>query len=272
MKRPRNAVNTFNEMDIADALRGWAFEPGQVNVRLIRGNDGKPKLQLRLDLGLLQMELEGRPDGRRPHRAVSELDFQQRKLGKHKAQYGSDSGFKLAARDCQALREESAMFYHRYLSMFVLEQFDAVVRDTQHNLDVLDLCSRYGRNDYDRMCLEQYRPYIIMMNTRAKACDALRQGYVRTAIAYLRGGIKQIAHLMPKEHRRKMLRGSHEAQILLDMLNQIRSQLPPDPRVMLKKRLTEALTAERYEEAAKVAGRVAKDDGQDGGAEVAGFA
>ena len=39
----------FNEMDITQALRGWAFEPGQVNVRLIRGNDGKPKLQLRLD-------------------------------------------------------------------------------------------------------------------------------------------------------------------------------------------------------------------------------
>src|SRR5689334_1140246 len=29
----------FNEMDITQSLRGWAFEPGQVNVRLIRGND-----------------------------------------------------------------------------------------------------------------------------------------------------------------------------------------------------------------------------------------
>ena len=47
------------------------------------------------------------------------------------------------------------MFYHRYLSMFVLEQYDAVIRDTQHNLDVLDLCARYGKTDYDRMCLEQ---------------------------------------------------------------------------------------------------------------------
>lgn len=253
MKRIRKGTaDFFNEMDIAQALRGWAFEPGQVNVRLIRGNDGKPKLQLRLDLGLLQMELEGRPDGRRPHRALTELAFQTRKLVNHKKKYGSDAGFNLASRDCQALREESAMFYHRYLSMFVLEQYDAVIRDTQHNLDVLDLCARYGKTEYDRMCLEQYRPYILMMNTRAKACDALRQGYVQTAIAYLRGGIKRIAHLMPKEDRKKSLRQSHEARVLLEMLKQIRTQLPPDPRVLLNQKLKDAIAAERYEEAAQL--------------------
>lgn len=253
MKRQRKGRQTFfNEMDIAEALRGWAFEPGQVNVRLIRGNDGKPKLQLRLDLGLLQMELEGRPDGKRPHRAPTELEFHRRKLGNHRKKYGSDAGFALASRDCQALREESAMFYHRYLSMFVLEQYEAVIRDTQHNLDVLDLCARYGKTDYDRACLEQYRPYIMMMNTRAKACEALRQGYVQTAIAYLRGGIKRIAHLLPKEERKKMLRQSHEARVLLEMLKQIRAQLPPDPRVLLGQKLKEAVKAERYEEAAEL--------------------
>ena len=36
------------------------------------------------------------------------------------------------------------MFYHRYLSLFVLEQFEAVIRDTQHNLNVLDICKRFG--------------------------------------------------------------------------------------------------------------------------------
>src|SRR6187401_1631500 len=100
----------FNEMDITKALHGWAFEPGQVNVRLIRGNDGKPKLQLRLDLGLLQMELDGRPDGKRPHRSPTELAFQQKRLGAHQKRTGSDAGFSLTPHDCQALREESAMF------------------------------------------------------------------------------------------------------------------------------------------------------------------
>jgi hypothetical protein len=257
MKRRKVSHEAFNEMDITLALHGWAFQPGQVNVRLIRGNDGKPKLQLRLDLGLLQMELEGRPDGKRPHRSPTELDFQRKKLLTHRKRTGTEEGFSLTPRDCQALREESAMFYHRYLSLFVLEQYDAVIRDTQHNLDVLDLCSRYGKSDYDRMCLEQYRPYILMMNTRAKACDALRQGYVRTAIAYLRGGIKRIAHLAPPDQRRKFLRHNNEASLLLDMLKQIRSQLPPDPRKVLQKRLDAAIEAERFEEAASLRDQLA---------------
>ncbi len=253
MKKPRRDDPAIpNDMDISGALRGWTFQPGQVNVRLVQGSDGKPKLQLRLDLGLLQMELDGRPDGKRPHRASSELEFQRRKLGQHCTKFGSENGFSLTPRDCQALREESAMFYHRYLSLFVLEQYDAVIRDTQHNLDVLDMCNRHGRSDYDRMCLEQYRPYIIMMNTRAKACEALRQGFVQTAIAFLRGGIKRIAGLVDRKRRREFLHQSHEAKILLDMIKQIRAQLPPDPRRILQRRLKDAVTAERYEEAAEL--------------------
>lgn len=252
MRKPRKVNFDISQMDISAALQGWNFEPGQVNVRLIRGNDGRPKLQLRLDLGLLQMELNGRPDGRRPHRALTELDFQTTKLRRHKEKSGDDKGFQLSSRDCQALREESAMFYHRYLSLFVLEQYEAVVRDTQHNLDVLDICHQYGKSDYDRMCLEQYRPYILMMQTRAMACQALRSGYVQTAIAYLRGGVKRILRLAPREHRKRMRHESSEIRILGEMLRQIREQLPPDPREQLRKRLKEAVTMEHYEEAAKL--------------------
>src|SRR4028118_1173450 len=53
--------------DITPVLRGWDYEPGTSNVREGSGADGQPRLQMRLDLGLLQMELTGRPDGVRPH-------------------------------------------------------------------------------------------------------------------------------------------------------------------------------------------------------------
>lgn len=250
MNRPRRDTDLFNTMDITTALQGWTFQPGQVNVRLIRGNDGRPKIQLRLDLGLLQMEIDGRPDGKKPHRAATELAFHQRRLASYAKRKGTTDGFVLSGRDCQALREESAMFYHRYLSLFVLEQYEAVVRDTQHNLDVLEICNKFGQTEYDRMCLEQYRPYILMMNIRAKACEVLRQGYVQTSIAYLRGGIRLLARMFPVEHRRKMLRKSNEAHLLLDMIKQIRAQLPADPRAEIRQKLKAALKAERYEEAA----------------------
>jgi hypothetical protein len=232
-------------------MAGWNFEPGQVNVRIIRGRDGKPKIQLRLDLGLLQMEVSGRPDGKRPHKFASELDYQLNRLKKSRDNSGADgmaTPFQLTQRDCRLLREESAIFYHRYLSLFVLGQYDGVVRDTRHNLGVLDLCRKYGPTDHDRMILEQYRPYIIMMEGRARACAALRSGYVSTAIAYLRGTLKHVIHIYGNPAASQ----SPEAVILADMIHDIRRQMPPDPREELNRLLKKAVAGEKYEEAAEL--------------------
>ena len=52
--------------DLTNMLRDWPYESGQLAVRMLDGDDGRPKIQMRLDLGILQMEVEGRPDGLRP--------------------------------------------------------------------------------------------------------------------------------------------------------------------------------------------------------------
>ena len=155
--------------DVRAVLDEWEFEPGTINVRKIQGDDGEPKIQMRPDLGLLQMELNGRPDGRRPFGCDSLLDYYETQLSDFKVKNGSDLGFILNDKDCQSLREEAVMYYHRYLSLFVLEEFGGVIRDTSRNLRVLDMCSQFAENEQDRLILEQYRPYITMMNTRAKA-------------------------------------------------------------------------------------------------------
>ena len=54
-------------LDLNDLLRDWPHEPGVIKVRKILGSDGKEKIQLRIDLGLIQMETIGRPDGQEPH-------------------------------------------------------------------------------------------------------------------------------------------------------------------------------------------------------------
>ena len=48
-------------LDLNDLLRDWPHEPGMIKVRKILGTDGKEKLQLRIDLGLIQMETRGEP-------------------------------------------------------------------------------------------------------------------------------------------------------------------------------------------------------------------
>jgi hypothetical protein len=155
--------------DITPLLKGWDYEPGTINVRKINGLDGAPKLQMRLDLGLLQMELTGRPDGGKPHGCESLLDYYEVQLGEHKRRNGTELGFSLTTEQCAALREEAGLYYHRYLGLYVLEDFPGVVRDTARNLRVLDFCGKFAVDEQDRLVLEQYRPYITMMNTRAEA-------------------------------------------------------------------------------------------------------
>ena len=77
-------------LDITRILSGWPFEPGQITARRVRGEDGRDLIQLRLDLGLLQMEATGRPDGQRPHGYESLLEYHQDRLERHREE--SDAG------------------------------------------------------------------------------------------------------------------------------------------------------------------------------------
>ena len=49
--------------DIDQILRTWEFEPGEVAARLVRAGDGREVLQMRVEMGILQLETENRPDG-----------------------------------------------------------------------------------------------------------------------------------------------------------------------------------------------------------------
>src|SRR5215208_5011058 len=79
-KDPDEVVERSQSRDIVPMLKGWDYEPGTINVRKINGLDGRPKLQMRLDLGLLQMDLSGRPDGAKPHGYDSLLEYFESQL------------------------------------------------------------------------------------------------------------------------------------------------------------------------------------------------
>ena len=66
--------------DLTEILKEWPYEPGELHVRLIEGLDGEPKLQVRLDLGILQMNAEGRPDGEQPFGYDSLLEYHEARL------------------------------------------------------------------------------------------------------------------------------------------------------------------------------------------------
>ena len=50
--------------DIDQILKDWPYQPGVISARLVRAGDGREVLQMRIEMGLLQLETTGRPDGR----------------------------------------------------------------------------------------------------------------------------------------------------------------------------------------------------------------
>ncbi len=240
------------KMDITPILDGWEYEGGTINVRKIAGRDGREKLQMRLDLGLLQMELTGRPDGRRPHKCDSLLDYHERRLVDYRRENDSSAGFILSPDHCQQLREEAVMYYHRYLSLFVLGDFQGVVNDTARNLRVLDLCEKFGTDDHDRFVLEQYRPYIIMMNTRALASIEFHKEQYQKAIGTVNEGIGQIREFFTKFGQDQAFAKASEVKILKRFARDIRKKLPVDPVERLQNKLQRAIRREDYEEAARL--------------------
>jgi len=240
------------DMDIAPALAHWPYESGSISVRRINGIDGREKLQLRLDLGLLQMELTGRPDGRRPHGVGSLLEYYERRLIRQNRERSSAPPFSLDADACRALRNEAAMYDQRYLALFVLGDFLGVLNDTARNLRVIDLCAQYAADDHDRLVLEQYRPYIIMMNTRAAASIQFYSKQYHIALEMITAGIEKIRAFFIKFGQDDAIARSSEIALLKRFTRDIRRKLPVDPMDRLRQKLELAIQRENYEEAAKL--------------------
>jgi hypothetical protein len=197
---------SLSSSDLSKFLAEWPYEPGQISVRLIQGDDGEPRVQLRVDLGVLQMVLDGRPDGQRPLGRESLLEHHESRLDEHEAREGSPEGFTLTPEECRDLREEAVQYYHRYVCLTVLEDFDRVVRDTTRNLRVLDLCARHAEGADDKRVLEQFRPYITMMRTRALASQAVRDNEPKAAVFAIDQGLDAL-----KAHFSRLHSDSHES-------------------------------------------------------------
>jgi hypothetical protein len=184
--------------DIGPILAGWEHDPEEMQVRIIPGIDGQEKLQMRIDLGLLQMEISGRPDGKTPQGGESLLDVLEGQARKMAAE-GED--FSLTPPQCAALMREGVQYYHRYIALFHLERYDLVARDTARNLRLFAFVVRHASRPRDRIQFDQYRPYVTMMHARALGLEALERGAHREALEFIDEGIAGIrSFLRDYEH------------------------------------------------------------------------
>lgn len=237
-------------MDIRNILDEWEYDPYNFTVRLIKGEDGIQKIQIRLDLGILQLEMKGRPDGTTPYDKESLLDYYLQKLENSKKDDLSSKEFSLSREDCDQLRVEAIQYYHRYISLLELEDYPGVVADTDHNIGILDILRKFAKDKSDLMSYEQYRPYIIMINTISKGRMAMSDDKYDLALKKVDMGIKLINKARDELNLGETHYGSRELQFLEEWKNDISTELTPSELEELKKKLRKAIKREEYESAA----------------------
>jgi len=245
--------------DISPLLEAWDYRPGEICVRKFTAPDGIERIQLRVDLGLLQMNLHGRPDGRRPFGHGSLLEHYETKLDQHRAEHhGLTDGFMLNSEDCSKLLQEAIQYHHRYICLFQLQDYEGVIRDTRRNWRAFDFVDDYAASEEMSWTLQQFRPQLLMMEARARGSRALNDGNLHLAVEIAHQCIEAIQNFYTEFSRPDLAEQSGELQSLETWVKQLEerekeqeAQRPLSPREKLKVALDEAVSREDYETAAR---------------------
>ena len=235
--------------DITPVLAGWEYDPDELQVRIVASDDGREKLQMRIDLGLIQMELSGRPDGTRPGGHESLLDECEARV-RAASKRGED--FVLDAAACAGLMREGVQYYHRYIAAFHLQRYDLVIRDTARNLRLFAFVVGHAARQRDRLQFDQYRPYVAMMNARARAHEELARDDHRAALTAIDEGIEGIRQFLRDYEQAEQEAECMELGFLLRWRREVENERPVGPVERLEQQLELAVALEEYEEAARL--------------------
>ncbi|RUL88127.1 hypothetical protein TsocGM_09095 [Tautonia sociabilis] len=257
--------------DIDEALRGWPYDPeiDEVEAREVRARDGRTVVQVRIDLGILQMELDGRPDGACPRGFTTYLDYlrHRSRIRRRRRNAPVDSGpsaWTMSAEQCSEADRELVQFYHRRVAMLALQHYDRALRDADHSLSLMDFIADFGPTpDYvDRH--ERLRGGILFDRTQAAAAMALERSRPEEAIDAIREGIDRLERhcreQSPAEDlgRTEFLAGSEELEssdlAFVERLRRLEAEVRHHFEVpkTLKEQLDEAVEHEDYETAARL--------------------
>jgi len=243
--------------DISRILEGWEYQVGEVAVRVIRGDGGREKIQLRIDMGLLQMEIDGQPDGTRPEGFPSWLDFYLERQQLHDAEHPDSEPFELSEEDCFRLWREGIQYYHRYLGLWHLKMYDRCARDTERNLRLFAFVRAHAQDERGKWQFDQWRPYVLMMHARAVATPMIASGRLDEALQNIDAGIEAIREFLDEHDRVEQAGQCPELVNLEQWREQVlleahkAGQAEPYSTVeVLRRRLRDAVAQERFEDAA----------------------
>ena len=240
--------------DLRKLLKSWPYDP-ENDARVVQGDDGRDILQVRSPMGIEQYELDGRPDGLRPHGMETSLEYQQRRLNQAKFA-GRESDFDLSPQECSELFHEGTLFYFRYVRLFQLKDWPRTIRDTERNLRAFDFLHRYARREEDQQFLEKWRPYILRVNASAAAMQDLEKGAYDAALKSARDGIQKVEALEEVDEETFKLERERSILALRELESQILKNRPLSALEQLEHQLRRAIDKQEFERAAQLRDRI----------------
>ena len=230
--------------DIDTVLKGWPFRPGEVSARLVKTRNGREVIQMRVDMGLLQMETEQRPDGEHPHGAETYYDY----LVGEAIRTGEN--FRLSAEQCAEADREFVQFYHRRICWLSLREYRRAARDADHSLAFMDFVKEHSPDDEWTLSHEQYRPFVLFHRVQAGALAALEETGPAVAIREINAGLARFRDLFARYDAPEQYSEDELVRRLEQMRESVRERY--DVGRTLDEQLADAVRAEDYERAAQL--------------------
>lgn len=246
------------DQSIDEILNQWPFDPMNVNVRMLQSRQ-RTILQMRIDMGILQMEIEGRPDGYNPYGATSYFDFLKKQSAKL-----VDGTFELDEEHCLEIDREFVQFYHRRVCWLQLKEFQRAVNDADHTLGLMDFCKLHSPDDEWTFSHERYRPFVIYHRTQAAALgymadeQSVEEAEPEKAIEEINRGLATLKNLFIEHEAEEQFDQDELVVRLIEFQNSIRENY--DVGLTLGERLDQAIANEDYEKAASLRDQLDPND------------
>lgn len=214
--------------------------------RLIRSSNGRYVLQMQVHLGLLQMEVTGRPDGQRPYHFGTYFSYLMYFIKKR------NSRFLLTEKQYEDVRCELEQFDVRSQCWFSLNRYQRAIRDTDHALALLNLIRRWTIPSARTEELEECRLLILTHRIQAGIAFALYKKGPIEAVATLEKGMECLKQQIDDK-------GSGELARVLARFLDTKHWFQQHYRIEtndLEEQLEAAIREEQYERAARIRDKI----------------
>lgn len=239
-------------LNIDSILNQWSYRPGEVMARVVRGSDRRDVLQMRVEMGILQMEVSGRPDGETPEGFPTYYDYLI-SLSFHEGDL-----FALDDERCAEIDREFVQFYHRRVCWLALREYRRAAEDADHTLALMDFSSAHAEDEDWTLSHEQYRPFVLFHRTQAAALAEIEKDTPAAALDEIDRGLDRMHHIFAAYEAEDQYDEDELVARLRELKESLRQHYKIGPS--LTEQLADAVAHEKYELAAKLRDEIDRNE------------